>query len=116
MTTNTLQAKINAIAESRIAEYTRTISDPPVFSNSDDVVRFANRVAKMEGELTVFNRIPTVAEYPRTDTEILQFVFTMLTNGADDEWSGRGNDARRSHFDGVRKAADYINDAIRFGE
>ena len=29
----------------------------------------------------------------------------LLTGGANDDWSGRGNDAKRAYFDGVRAAA-----------
>ncbi len=116
MTTTNIQANINKIAENRIAEYTQTIKNPPVFSNSEDVARFANQVAQLEGELTVYNRIPKVDERPLTNPEMQQLAFLIMANGPDDQWSGRGNDARRSHFDGVRKAAEAINDSIRFGE
>lgn len=35
-----------------------------------------------------------------------------LLRGADDEWSGRGNDARRSRFDGFREEARKILETI----
>lgn len=40
------------------------------------------------------------------------YLFSLMRGGADDTWSGRSNDARRSAFDSVREWADRQYDAI----
>ena len=37
-----------------------------------------------------------------------------MSNGADDGWSGRGNDVQRSRFDGFREAAQIIISNVRY--
>ena len=37
-----------------------------------------------------------------------------MSHGADDSWSGRGNDVQRSRFDGFREAAQIIISNVRY--
>lgn len=52
--------------------------------------------AKHRGMSTTHPEVRAVAEQAVTD---------LVLAGADDTWSGRGNDARRARYDGTRKAA-----------
>ncbi|MFD7247943.1 hypothetical protein ACFV6Y_39110 [Streptomyces massasporeus] len=44
---------------------------------------------------------------------LMQHVAEVLARGADDEWSGRSNEARRARFDGVREAAKVAIKAVQ---
>lgn len=44
----------------------------------------------------------------------VEYLFDLLARGADDAWSGRGNDSRRAAADEVRKWADQQFGEIRF--
>ncbi len=39
----------------------------------------------------------------------------MLIVGADDNWSGRGNDLRRVKFDATRRWVDTARNLLQFG-
>lgn len=73
---------------------------------------FANMLAELEGAAHAWARLQQAVtyvtnkglEFTEDDTKIC--AFELLAGGADDEWSGRGNDVRRARFDGIRKAAN----------
>lgn len=48
------------------------------------------------------------------DAVIKNHLTRKLLRGADDTWSGRGNDAKRSEFDGFREAAERIMDMLDY--
>lgn len=47
-------------------------------------------------------------------SELVNWATALLLAGADDEWSGRGNDARRVVFDHVKVVAENVLRAVRF--
>lgn len=71
----------------------------------------ANTLAQAEGALSFWARMENVASnFEARGEELTQIVATnmamdILTRGADDTWSGRGNDINRARFDGIRQAA-----------
>lgn len=44
----------------------------------------------------------------------LQYLFSVVSRGADDSWSGRKNDSARSCFDAVRSWASKQADNLRY--
>ena len=54
-----------------------------------------------------------------TDEEIIGYLrsycFDLLAQGADDTWSGRGNDDKRSDFDTVRHAVKQVRNMLDHG-
>lgn len=70
-------------------------------------------LAKLEGTVEVFDQIEAVVAYQTEKGKTAQEVATaamvelvsILSRGADDTWSGRGNDLKRSRFDGRCEAA-----------
>jgi hypothetical protein len=44
----------------------------------------------------------------------LAYLFSIVARGADDSWSGRKNDSKRSSFDAVRSWASDQADSIRY--
>lgn len=67
-------------------------------------------LAAAEGEARVWARLDMVAVNTGDMNKELatRLTFTLLTEGADDRWSGRGNDVARATFDGVRSAASDV--------
>lgn len=71
---------------------------------------FANKLAELEGEVYAYSRILNACG---NNDEISQsFVYEvameMLSDGAEDGWSGRTNDVRRARFDGIRTACGAL--------
>lgn len=66
-----------------------------------------DRIAQIDGELKFWRMMLRLgeAETAHTKAQLLHIVATELARGADDEWSGRSNDIRRSAHDGFRRAA-----------
>ena len=82
--------------------------------SAQDIAASALRLAEAEGERDLWYRVLSVAKHAKLSSKemnkelALEVAFNMLANGADDTWSGRGNDARRAYFDGVREAATKV--------
>lgn len=66
-----------------------------------------NALAGAEGYLQVWARVSHLLQNKADATEgdIATCVLDLLSTGADDSWSGRGNDVARARFDGMRSAA-----------
>lgn len=62
-------------------------------------------LAEAEGELKVHRLISVMDKNDIPVNERIEELARMLAYGSDDSGSGRGNDLRRSEFDGVRKSA-----------
>lgn len=69
----------------------------------DDRVR---ALASIEGQLAVASRLARAIEADLDREEQVAVLFQLLQDGADDSWSGRGNDLRRARFDGVRREVE----------
>lgn len=68
---------------------------------------FANAVAEAEGKAYAWARLQISVSNSGgefTEADVQKVALDMMLNGADDSWSGRGNDAKRARFDGVRAA------------
>lgn len=73
---------------------------------------FANILARAEGKVHAWAMLQKVYinitdrgdEFTKED--VMSVGVELLQPGADDRWSGRGNDVRRARFDGVRSAVD----------
>lgn len=81
-------------------------------ADSQAWAQFANVVAELEGTARAWSRLQLMAEYMTkkglaiSEEDVVGCAFELLSGGADDEWSGRGNDVKRARFDGIRKAAN----------
>lgn len=49
-----------------------------------------------------------------TEVTFLMDVADLLGRGSDDSWSGRGNDAQRAFFDGVRRSIERVVGLVKF--
>ena len=71
---------------------------------------FANQLAELEGEVYAYSRIlndcGTAVEVPQSF--MYEVAMEILSDGADDGWSGRTNDVRRAQFDGIRTACGSL--------
>lgn len=74
-------------------------------------------IARMEGKLRVWSQYETVSQCAQVDypdnPELVKYacmksLVRTLIGGADDTWSGRGNDTRRACYDGKLEAAEEI--------
>lgn len=68
---------------------------------------YALRLAQAEGALAAWDRMLAVAIHQNAKGEPVDIrgaAMDLLTQGADDTWSGRGNDLARARFDGIREA------------
>lgn len=74
--------------------------------------RFSILLAEAEGkayawlmlQMRVDYRQKSDAHYVIVEAEVLEVALDLMLSGADDSWSGRGNDAKRARFDGIRSA------------
>lgn len=74
----------------------------------DSLVSAVNAVAKAEGANRAWSRAARMIEGGHTAAEAYESVVDLVLNGADDSWSGRGNDAKRAEFDGIREAVQNL--------
>lgn len=68
----------------------------------------AAQKAEEAGRLWVRTTTKYVIENGGDEATILNAWLILLISGPDDSWSGRGNDARRAYFDGVRDQIDLL--------
>lgn len=96
--------------------------------------RLADRVADVEewrGVVSVFAEWERGLEYlrselsddmsgkdrrQRVELEKWKLLTRMALRGADDSWSGRGNDAKRSFHDGRLKALSHLETKLSYDE
>lgn len=77
--------------------------------------RAALQVAEAEGIAVAWVRLNQMAVWAEkqnetiTRTHVLGIITDLLTQGADDTWSGRGNDVARARFDGIRTACSSMD-------
>lgn len=68
-----------------------------------------NSLATLEGKYEAWSLAQDVWERTGDERKVVDAVFQKLTYGADDGWSGRTNDVKRSIFDGFRGAVSEID-------
>lgn len=74
---------------------------------------WAIRLAEYEGMVEMFTILDQIEAHGRKKGvsedriafHLLEEIVNRLALGADDTWSGRGNERKRAYFDGVREAA-----------
>ena len=100
-------------AERRIEDRKRdlakhlTNSEIPVDGRT--IAREANMIAYDEGIARVASMMVSARKRELSAGEIKTALLDILARGADDNWSGRGNDVRRSYHDGM---LDTINTVL----
>lgn len=67
-----------------------------------------NAVAHAEGVAEVFGLVELMERNGASEVVISLELGARMGNGADDSWSGRGNDVQRAKHDGFRDAAQNI--------
>lgn len=112
--TATTAARIGAKTEQALANLDAVKNKAGTLAHEDtraeDWARYANEVARAEGQARVWARLRQTVDYfaskkmELTDAVLLDTIVELLAAGADDGWSGRTNDVQRSRFDGVREA------------
>lgn len=78
-------------------------------TESRGLMSLVEAIANAEGQESTYALFSTAAAYAVKEGEdvkatVLDAALRLLEAGADDNWSGRGNDVRRARFDGVREA------------
>lgn len=77
---------------------------------ASDLGNLVNRMAAAQGAHKVWARLLSASNYLKAGGEEItkeiatQVALELLQEGADDTWSGRGNDLSRCRFDGIRDA------------
>lgn len=78
----------------------------------DRLASLVNKIAHAQGVWHVLARTERASDNGLGDMEMLEMLSDLLVTGADDSWSGRGNDANRARFDGIREAVGRANSRI----
>ena len=76
------------------------------------VSRTLMEIAELEAQVGVYEAAALFMEYAN-DIPIHEWAFQLLESGADDQWSGRGNDFQRATYDGKREAAKRVISVVR---
>lgn len=72
-------------------------------SGYEELQRLLESVAEAEARADTVANAVFLLSLPKMTNETLAFRLTYdLTTGADDRWSGRGNDIKRTYFDAKR--------------
>lgn len=90
-----LRAPVKA-AQERLVHQTQS-----GFNRAEDLAKVLNDLAKEEGRMLVRHALRNALAEKASVNQIRQHLLSFTLNGADDTWSGRANDVRRAHFDGV---------------
>lgn len=110
----TITTKLDTACGMVVAYRERIVQAATTGEGSSDLGTFVVRLAEAEGSRDMWSRLSQHASYLSRQGEELTMpaamtaAFNVLTNGADDTWSGRTNDVKRSYFDGMREAASQI--------
>lgn len=117
--------KTLAQAESALADAQYCLVEAATKSTN----RLADRVNEVEewrGIVAVFAEwergLEHIAEFgkdctpERVELEKWKLVTRMALRGADDSWSGRGNDAKRAFHDGRLKALSHLETKLSYDE
>lgn len=75
----------------------------------DRLTSIVNSIAFSNGEIHAYEPATHAEDFDRLST----YLTLMVTNGAGDTWSGRGNDTRRSQFEGVCRGVERTLEQIQ---
>lgn len=110
----TLKAYRSATEEA-VAKQRLTIKEKAL-SDTFSVTRLAaevNDLAAQEAAYLTYHQAALIAEN-NADFDWNNWLLEQLTYGADDQWSGRTGDVRRSAYDGRAAAIGKIHSVVRF--
>ena len=82
------------------------LTNPEIAIDGRSIAREANMIAYDEGIVRIASMMISALKRELSAGEIKTSLLDILARGADDNWSGRGNDVRRSYHDGV---LDMVN-------
>lgn len=85
------------------------LADAAVSVNVEQLGRHVDNIAELEGVRDVVWRTLKWLEHPEATPEKVAFrLLDHVAQGADDRWSGRGNDLKRTNFDAVRDTTQRV--------
>ena len=84
--------------------------------NFREVSRLSLDWAKTQGELSIVEAIVAWHSDEADDGQVAEQLVDIALRGADDAWSGRGNDFARANHDGKLEAISWFRDGLRFSE
>lgn len=82
----------------------------------EELQRLLEGVIKAEAWVKTVAYAVRLRSLPKLTDEVIAFrLMSDLTTGADDRWSGRGNDAKRTYFDAKLDATNRIVEKLLAG-
>lgn len=108
-----MQNRTVAMTETLIAEKRAYLAELAAEGRISDLARTVNDIAYFEGARLVRATDERAMVNGLEVDERLELLTDLLTRGADDQWSGRTNDANRAYFDGVRETAAFVMRRLR---
>ena len=108
--TRKVSCAMNAVSGSRQA-ITAAVTNS---LRADQINKAVLDLAYAEGQQSYWALMLHVAKYVTSHGDddvavaLQKSTLKLLTQGADDVWSGRGNDVKRAQFDGLRAAAEVL--------
>lgn len=114
MTDEQINARVVAAREEMLTVAQEAIESE--FHQGEKLVRAAQAVASAEAIASAEYTFVRVLANGADRTKQVEYLMTVLSRGADDEWSGRGNDSKRASFDAVRRWASDQFDHIKYGD
>ena len=91
--------------KSALAEH---LTNTEITIDGRSIAREANMIAYDEGIARVASMMISALKRELSAEEIKTALLDILARGADDNWSGRGNDVSRSYHDGMLDMIDAI--------
>lgn len=101
----TLQQRIADRKTELAQELTRSTTEGFYFT-SENIAKAANDIAGLEGELEVIHLLNRLEANDAPVAVATRALLNEALRGAQDTWSGRGNDVKRAFADGRRDAVD----------
>jgi hypothetical protein len=109
-TDEAILAGVNA-ARARLAE--EAMDDTKGLEQLADAV---HHVAAQVGVASVHHELRNALQWEASPEQIRKNLTKLVLVGADDKWSGRGNEVRRAKFDAARQEVSDVLDRIDRGE
>lgn len=110
ITKNTSDAELLAPVElAKFALHQASSKDQMDRNDANRFAELVNNIAEEEGKLQARWEYRNALAHDASPDAIRRHLTRLITNSPGDEWSGRRNDVRRTHNDGLRKeVADIL--------
>jgi hypothetical protein len=92
--------KITSRTEDVRTEMHRAWESIGLCKTADALSDLTNKIAELEGRLALLYTIERCWQHKQDAARLLAWLAGDIARGADDKWSGRTNDVKRSNFDG----------------